>query len=404
MARMIKRTAGAALRELARGFPIVVVTGPRQAGKTTLVKATFAAKPYASLEDLDVREFADGDPRGFLAQFPAGAVLDEVQRCPQLLSYLQGIVDRRTETGMFILTGSQQLNVLAGVTQSLAGRAATLVLCPLSFAEIRLASRLTERTALATIVTTGFYPALYDRGRKLSPSVWYANYIQTYLERDVRQIVNVENLAVFQRFLRICAGRTGQLLNLNQIGADAGVSHPTVSKWLSVLEASHIIFRVPPYHRNFRKRLVKAPKIYFLDCGLAAHLIGVSRPEHFTTHPLAGALFESMIAAELLKERRNRALTPNLFFWRDSAGEEIDLVIEDDSGQPVAVEIKMGQTLAGDWFSSLLRFREFSGSGQAAIVYGGNQSASRSGVTVLPWKALSFSRLTSGANMTSAGQ
>jgi uncharacterized protein len=398
MARLIKRTAAAALHELARGFPIVVVTGPRQAGKTTLVKATFPAKPYTSLEDPDVREFADADPRGFLAQYPAGAILDEVQRCPKLLSYLQGIVDSRAAMGMFILTGSQQLDVLAGVTQSLAGRAATVALSPLSFGELRSAKRLTELTALATIITTGFYPALYDRSRKLSPSLWHANYVQTYLERDVRQIVNVENLGVFQRFLRICAGRTAQLLNLSQIGADAGVSHPTVNKWLSVLEASHIIFRVPPYHRNFHKRLVKTPKVYFLDCGLAAHLIGITKPEHFATHPLAGALFESMIAAELIKERRNRALTPNLFFWRDSAGEEIDLVIEDDSGKPVPVEIKMGQTVAGDWFKALHKFREFSDACRAAIVYGGSQSTSRSGVKLMPWRRLAYPRLTSGVN------
>jgi predicted AAA+ superfamily ATPase len=393
MARIIRRVARAALVQLARGFPIVVVTGPRQAGKTTLVKATFRNKPYASLEDPDVREFADEDPRGFLAQFPSGAVLDEVQRCPKLLSYLQGIVDSRSEMGLYILTGSQQLGIVAGITQSLAGRAATVALPPLSLGELRSASMLTQRTSLAQLVMTGFYPALYDRARKLNPSIWHANYIESYLERDVRQIVNVENLTLFQRFVRICAGRTGQLLNLSQIGSDAGVSHPTVNKWLSVLEASQIIFRLPPYYRNFSKRLVKTPKIYFLDCGLAAHLIGITRPEHFTSHPLAGALFETMIVAELLKERRNRASTPNLFFWRDSAGEEIDLVIEDDAGRPIAVEIKMGQTLAGDWFRPLIQFRGFSGSSAAAIVYGGDQSVTRNGIRVLPWRVLSYARL-----------
>jgi uncharacterized protein len=397
MAGMIKRTAGATLLQLAKGFPIVVVTGPRQAGKTTLVKAVFGAKPYTSLEDPDTREFADTDPRGFLGQFPDGAVLDEVQRCPQLLSYLQGIVDGRSAMGMFVLTGSQQLGVLAGVTQSLAGRAATLALPPLSFAELRSAARMGERTTIAEIGTRGFYPALYDRRRKLEPPVWHANYIETYLERDVRQIVNVESLASFQRFLKICAGRTAQLLNLSQIGADTGVSQPTVNKWLSVLEASHIVFRLQPYHRNYHKRLVKAPKVYFLDCGLAAHLIGITKPEQFTVHPLAGALFESMVVAEVLKERRNRALAPNLFFWRDSAGGEIDLIIEDDGSNPIPVEIKMGQTLAGDWFGSLQKFQRLTGSAAGAIVYGGNQPTLRSGVRVVPWRRLSLSNLTGGA-------
>jgi hypothetical protein len=397
MAELIKRTAKVTVLKLAKGFPVVVVTGPRQAGKTTLVKAVFGAKPYASLEDPDTREFADTDPRGFLGQFPDGAVLDEVQRCPQLLSYLQGIVDGRSAMGVFILTGSQQLGVLAGVTQSLAGRAATLALPPLSFAELRSAARMGERTTIAEIATRGFYPALYDHRRKLDAPVWHANYIETYLERDVRQLVNVESLAAFQRFLKICAGRTAQLLNLNQIGADTGVSQPTVNKWLSVLEASHIVFRLPPYHRNYHKRLVKAPKVYFLDCGLAAHLIGITKPEQFTVHPLAGALFESMVVAEVLKERRNRALAPNLFFWRDSAGGEIDLVIEDDGGNPIPVEIKMGQTLAGDWFASLQKFQRLTGAAGGAIVYGGNQPSLRSGVRVVPWRRLGLSNLTSGA-------
>jgi predicted AAA+ superfamily ATPase len=391
---MIKRTAAATLRQLARGFPIVVVTGSRQAGKTTLVKQVFGAKPYVSLEDPDTREFAQSDPRGFLVQFPDGAVLDEVHRCPQLLSYLQGIVDARSAMGMFILTGSQQLGVLAGVTQSLAGRAATLALPPLSLAELRSASRFGPRTALAGLATTGFYPALYDRSRTLKPPVWHANYVETYLERDVRQIVNVENLAAFQRFLRICAGRTSQLLNLNQIGADTGVSQPTANKWLSVLEATHIVFRLQPYHRNFHKRLVKAPKIYFTDCGLAAHLIGITKPEQFMTHPLAGALFESMVVAELLKERRNRALPPNLFFWRDSGGEEIDLILEDDAARPIPVEIKLGQTLAGDWFGALQEFQRLAGAAPGAIVYGGTQSTIRSGVRVLAWRELRPSSLT----------
>jgi len=397
MAALIRRTAAATVRQLARGFPIVVVTGPRQAGKTTLVKRVFAAKPYASLEDPDTREFADTDPRGFLAQFPDGAVLDEVQRCPQLLSYLQGIVDARSAMGLFILTGSQQLGVLAGVTQSLAGRAATLALPPLSVEELRSASRFGSRTALAALATTGFYPALYDRSRKLNPPVWHANYIETYLERDVRQIINVENLAAFQRFLRICAGRTSQILNLSQIGADTGVSQPTANQWLSVLEASHIVFRLQPYHRNFHKRLVKAPKVYFADCGLAAHLIGITKPEQFATHPLAGALFESMVVAELVKERRNRGLVPNLFFWRDSAGAEIDLIIEDDAAKPIPVEIKMGQTLAGDWFASLQKFQRLAGTRAGAIIYGGSQPAIRSGVRVLPWRSLSLANLTAGA-------
>lgn len=381
---LIPRKAATTLTALAHEYPVLVVTGPRQSGKTTLCQATFPDRAYASLEDPDVRRFALEDPRGFLGQYPDGAVLDEVQRAPELLSYLQGIVDRQTRPGMFVLTGSQQLDLLARVSQTLAGRAALLSLLPFSFGE--LPDRLAPRT-IEQLLHRGLYPPIYDRG--LDPSRWYANYVQTYLERDLRQLVNVRDLSSFRVFLRLCAGRSGQLLNLSALAADCGITHNTAKAWLSVLEASFIVVQIRPYYRNFGKRLVKTPKLYFLDSGLVAWLLEIREPEQIRAHPLRGALFETWAIVEMLKGRANAGLAANLYFWRDRAGMEVDCVI-DRGIELVPIEIKAGQTVASDFFDPLARFAELAGKIAVPgwVVYGGNRIEKRGVATALPWKRI----------------
>lgn len=378
---LIPRRAGKTLRALAREYPVLVVTGPRQSGKTTLCQATFPDRPYASLEDPDVRRFALDDPRGFLAQYPNGALLDEVQRAPDLSSYLQGIVDRDPRPGLFVLTGSQQLDLLAGISQTLAGRAALLFLLPFSYGE--LPDQLAPRT-IEQLLHRGLYPPIYDRG--LDPSRWYANYVQTYVERDLRQAVNVRDLSSFQVFLRLCAGRSGQLINLSAVAADCGITHNTAKAWLSVLEACFIVIRIRPHFRNFGKRLVKTPKLYFLDPGLAAWLLEIRDAVQLNAHPLRGALFETWAIAELLKGRANAGLASNLYFWRDRGGLEVDCVL-DRGNALVPIEIKSGQTVASDFFLPLARFAELAGelASPGWIVYGGDRTERRRSTTVLPW-------------------
>lgn len=382
---MIPRDAAQTLRTLAKGYPLVGVTGPRQSGKTTLCRALFPEHAYVSLEDPDVREFAQEDPRGFLDQYADGAILDEIQRCPELFAYLQRRVDEAPAPGRYVLTGSQQFGLLSGITQSLAGRVALVQLLPFSVQELRNASLLPD--SLDAALWRGAYPPVHDRG--LDPGIWYGNYVQTYLERDVRQLINVRDLTVFQRFLRLCAGRTGQLLNLSALGDDVGVSHNTIREWLSVLEASYIVHRLPPHHRNFNKRLVKTLKLYFLDTGLAAWLLGIEEERQITTHPLRGALFETWVVSEFLKARYSRARASNLSFWRDRAGHEVDLIAEHaDRLQPV--EIKAGATVSADWLRGLKRWLAVA-DGAATdplIVYGGSHTQQRQGVGIVPWHSL----------------
>lgn len=383
---MIPRAAEPTLRKLAEGFPVIAVTGPRQSGKTTLCRALFPAYPYASLENPDVRAFATEDPRGFLAQYRSGAVLDEVQRCPDLLAYLQQMVDEDSRRGgRFVLTGSQQFGLLSGISQSLAGRVALLHLLPFGAGELRAANGLPQD--LDELLLKGAYPPIYDRG--LDPTVWYSNYVQTYLERDVRQLINVRDLTVFQRFLRLCAGRTGQLINLSSLGDDVGVSHNTVREWLSVLVASYVIHRLPPQHRNLNKRLVKTPKLYFLDPGLAARLLGIETRMQLSNHPLRGALFETWVVSEFIKARFNRALGPNLSFWRDRTGHEVDLLVE-RGAQLQPVEVKSGATLTADSFKGLQRWLALACdlALRPLLVYGGDTAQQRQGVQVLPWRDL----------------
>lgn len=383
---MIPRSIAPAVRKLAKGYPVVAITGPRQSGKTTLARALFPHHAYASLEDPDMREFAQEDPRGFLAGFKDGAILDEAQRTPDLFAYLQRIVDEDKTSGRFILTGSQQFGLHASISQSLAGRVAMVTLLPFDLGEIQTVSRVPEE--LDGLLLYGGYPPIYDRA--LDPTAWHNNYVRTYLERDVRQLINVRDLTQFQRFLRLCAGRTGQLINLSALGDEAGVSHNTARQWLSVLEASFVIHRLPPYHRNFNKRLVKTPKLHFLDVGLAAWLLGIEEETQLATHPLRGALFETWVVSEFLKMRYNKGLSSNLSFWRDRSGLEVDL-LQEEAGRLTAIEVKSGATVTADALRSLKRWQTVADEAlkEAVLVYGGNQSQQRrSGIAIKPWSEL----------------
>lgn len=398
---MIARHLTKTLKGAARDYPVVTVTGPRQSGKTTLVQAAFPRHRYASLEDPETRVFALEDPRGFLDQFRGRVILDEVQRVPDLFSYIQGIVDRVDRPGQFILSGSQNFLLLSRISQTLAGRCAVLRLLPFSRSELvgrplRDIAKFTSArprvkpagqttpTSLFEMLFTGGFPRIHDKG--LEPQGWLSNYYQTYLERDVRDLLNVGDIEGFGRFIRLCAGRCGHLLNASALAADAGVSHATARRWLSILEASFVIYLLRPHHRNFNKRLVKSPKLYFVDTGLLCFLLRVQSPADLVSHAARGAIFEAWVVSEAMKNGYNRGREPDLYFWRDSAGHEVDLLIDRGSKQ-LPVEIKSGQTVASDFFWGLDYWRDLAGTpaGAAALVYGGDRSYKRSGVSVLSW-------------------
>lgn len=380
---MIKRKSEQTLQRLARGFPVIAITGPRQSGKTTLARATFPDKPYLTLEDPDVRAIAESDPRRLLAGYPGGAILDEVQRAPHLFSYLQTHVDANLRPGMFVLTGSQQFGLLAGISQSLAGRVGMVQLLPLGIGELADASLVPG--TLDEMLFTGGYPALHDRN--LLPGDWFAGYVATYVERDVRQLINVRDLSAFQRFLRMCAARTGQLLNLSSLAADCGITHNTAAAWISVLEASYIIHLLRPHHRNFNKRLVKSPKLYFCDAGLAAWLLGIHKPEDMAFHAQRGNLFETLMVTEFLKQRWNDGRPSNLYFWRDSRGLEVDLLLEEGE-RLMPLEIKSGTTVAADFTDNLKKWARLSGNPEQAswLIYGGDQRFDSGTTRILPWR------------------
>jgi len=382
----IPRTAAPYLRKFSGQYPVVTITGPRQSGKTTLCRMVFADKKYVSLENLDTRRFAQEDPRGFLAGLPDGAILDEIQQAPELLSYIQTIVDEEQRPGLFILTGSQQFEVTSAVNQSLAGRTAIIKLLPLSMDE--LDDRLTD-TGVDQLLLKGFYPRIWKDD--LDPVQALAAYLETYVERDIRKLINIKDLVLFQRFVTLCAGRIGQLLNFSNLAADAGVSHQTARNWLTLLEASFILFRLPPYAANIAKRLVKSPKLYFYDVGLAAHLLGLESVNHVSRDPLRGNLFENLVIMEALKFRLHRGKRSNLHFYRDSNGNEVDLLLS--LGPDLyPVEIKAGMTINRDYFKGLDHFGKNFPHGQGrALVYGGDEEQQRSTTSVSP--AISFHRL-----------
>lgn len=382
---MITRIAHSTISRLAKGFPVIAITGPRQSGKTTLARSAFPDKPYLTLEDPDTRLLAESDPRGLLFRYPDGLILDEIQRAPQLFSYLQGFVDEHLVPGKYVLTGSQQFGLLSGITQSLAGRVGLVQLLPFAMAELDSANRLP--LDVDSLMLRGMYPPLYDR--ELAPADWFPAYVNTYIERDVRQLINVRDLSAFQRFIRLCAGRAGQLLNLSSLAADCGITHNTAAAWISVLEASYLIYLLRPHHTNFNKRLVKTPKLYFLDTALAAWLMGVRELEQLLYHAQRGALFENLVVTEFLKGRFNRGQPADLYFWRDSKGLEVDLLV-DDGISLTPVEIKSGQTIASDFLTSLNKWRGLSGNPDrpAALVYGGDKELANHNISIIPWRNL----------------
>ena len=378
---MIPRTVQPHLVELFQRYPIITLTGPRQSGKTTLCRAAFPDLPYINLERPDLRALAIEDPRALLRRYADGAIFDEIQRAPELTSYLQVHVDEVGRNGLYVLTGSQQLHLSEAVSQSLAGRTGLVRLLPFSIAEARLARRDLD---VETMLYSGFYPRIYDQG--LGPTQALGDYFETYIQRDVRQLSEIRNLSGFESFVRLCAGRIGQLLNFSRLGQDSGVSHTTARDWLSLLEASFICFRLEPYHpRNVTKRLTKAPKLYFYDIGLAAFLLGIEHPRQIFSHPLKGELFENMLVVEALKSRFGRGKRSNLSFYRDASGLEIDLLVS-LAHRVLAVEMKAGETLSGSFFRNFNKLRKVLGDDAVAgelLVYAGEAPLERLGVGVV---------------------
>jgi len=381
---MIKRDIEPYFEHCLKKFPVVVLTGPRQSGKTTLCRAMLKDRPYISFENPDMQAMATDDPRGFLSRYGDGAVFDEIQRVPQLLSYLQQIVDESRRNGRFILTGSHNFMLMRSVQQSLSGRVALLHLLPFSMAELgtRIRGQSPEKLML-----TGFYPRIYDRKAEAGETM--RNYVATYVQRDVREVLSVKNLSQFQKFLRMCAGRVGQVLNLSGIGSDLGLSHTTVREWLSVLEASYVVFLLPAYYRNFNKRLTKAPKLYFYDVGLASYLLGIDSPDRLALDPIKGALFENLALMEIVKHFYNAGKDAPVYYYRDSNGQEVDIVVELNRKLHL-IEVKSGQTPMPDWTKSMRSLHEAAGDDveSSAVLYAGKETYVNHDVRYLSWDAL----------------
>lgn len=388
---MIRRDIAPVLHRLARRYPVITLTGPRQSGKTTIARMEFPDLAYVSLEDPDSRRFAIDDPRGFLAQYGSGAIIDEVQRAPEIASYLQGLVDHDPRPGRFVLTGSHQFELMSSVSQSLAGRTAVLRLLPLTLGELRRLREDKSSQGLSATLLEGFLPRVHHRD--LDPSQALADYFATYVQRDLRQLAAVHDLQRFERFVRLCAGRTGQLLHLSQLGNDAGISHATARAWLDLLQTSFIIHLLQPWFTNSSKRLIKTPKLYFVDVGLACWLLGLREAVQVDRDPLRGALFENMIVLEALKDRLNTGESAEMYFYRDSTGHEIDLMMP--MGRALhAIEIKSGATVNPDYFKGL---RTVSSHHPAAIesgcvIYGGDTGQSRTDWPVHSWRRLAHGR------------
>lgn len=381
---MIQREAEKEIINLASHFKAVAVVGPRQSGKTTLVRMLFKDKEYVNFENPDIRLYAIEDPRGFLSNYPNGAVFDEAQRVPEIFSYLQQILDESSSNGLFIITGSNNFLLQENISQSLAGRVGYLNLLPLTLNEIN-----DKESSISQILFKGCYPSLYNN-TTIDATQWYSNYIRTYIERDVRLIKNITNLVTFERFLRLCAGRIGQLLNMNSMAVELGVDTKTIGAWISVLETSFVLFRLQPYHKNFNKRIVKMPKLYFYDTGLASALLGIQNSDQLDVHPFRGALFENMVVVDFLKARFNRAKTNNLYFWRDNVGNEVDLLL--DNGLSITpIEIKSGQTVTNDYFKGILYWNKLTQTEGGYVIYGGAMTQKRStAITVIPYHSVTI--------------
>ena len=378
---MYQRNAKKTLIDLAQSYPVVAVTGPRQSGKTTLTKAIFNKKPYVSLEDLDQQSFAKKDPKAFLTQSKNGLLIDEIQNVPELFSYIQGIVDHLKKPGYFIITGSQQFGLLSKISQSLAGRVGLVELLPFSISEIKKTLGTLDET-----LYKGFYPMLYNKNFKLPPHLWYEDYVKTYLEKDLRQLVNIKDLSLFQKFLRLCAARNGQLVNYSELSNVTGINIRTVQSWLSILEASYIIFLLKPHHKNFSKKLVKTAKLYFYDPGLLCYLLQI-RSKDILLSPYKGAIFESMIISEYFKYNNNHRLGLNFYFWRDNKGVEIDLLFQKNRDLFIT-EIKSGETINDRFFKNLRLYQKYSNGKpkHSFLIYGGAHKQNRKDCTILPWK------------------
>jgi len=383
---MVQRDIGSVAKKLFRKYPVISITGPRQSGKTTLIKHLFPDLPYVSLEDYDERQFAIQDPRGFLARHPGGAVLDEVQRTPEIFSYIQTEVDKRGKNGLYVLSGSQNFLLLESISQSLAGRVAVLKLLPFSINELTKSNLLIKN--YEELIYNGFYPGIFSN--KIPPRIFYSNYIQTYVERDVRNLKQIGDLNSFTKFMQLCAGRTGQLLNLTSLANDCGVAVNTAKSWISILESSYTIFLLQPHFRNFNKRLVKMPKLYFYDVGLATALLKVDNPKQLSSHFMIGNLFENMVILDILKARFNKGLQSNIYFWRDSKGHEIDCIIE-KSQMLVPIEIKSGRTFNFDFFRGLKYWNNISENkpDNTFVIYGGDKEFLSSEGNAIGWKNMS---------------
>lgn len=382
---MIQRILSQPIQDAAKKMPVVAVTGPRQSGKSTLVQQVFPAYTYINLEDIEHRNFAKNDPKGFLKNLKGKAIIDEVQYAPDLLSYIQVTVDREKIPGQFVISGSQNLLLMESVSQSLAGRVAIFNLLPFSLEEIKGTSF--AQQDYEEYLLKGFYPRIYDLD--LNPTNWLLDYIQTYVERDLRQVVNVGDLGAFRQFLEICAGRIGQLVNFSDIGNLVGISYQTAKKWLSVLQTSFIVHTLRPYHQNFNKRIVKTPKLYFYDTGLACALLNLRTVSDLNRHFAKGALFENFIVNEVMKNRINLNLQPKQYFWNAAGSHEIDLLL-DQGGRLLPIEIKSGRTIGPHFFDGLQYFQPLSGvlPEESYLVYGGDEVQKRSIAQVLSWRNL----------------
>ncbi len=379
----VKRQIESIIKSQLSKFPILALTGPRQSGKTTLLKELFKDYRYVSLENPDIRSFALTDPLGFLNEYSDYTILDEVQKVPTLFSYIQGIVDENKKMGQFILSGSQNFHLLANITQSLAGRVALFKLLPLDFEELKSSSLLNDSYTETSI--KGFYPAIFDRD--IDPKIFYSNYVQTYIEKDVTELLNIKDLKLFRNFLSLCAGRAGQLLNLSSLANECDISHPTAKAWLSLLESSYLVFLLQPYHQNFNKRIVKSPKLYFYDTGLLNYLLGIRTSSSLEIDRLKGNIFENMIVAEFQKRNYHQYLLREYNFWQDSNANEIDILMKNESGFDV-FEIKATQTITSDLFKQMDRFEEIASPIKVnkTLIYGGNDNQKRTKYNVTSWQ------------------